>query len=107
MTVLRERVSWAKPRAATERRTSSDLTPEEQANVKTAIRFLAKRCGTYAKLAEAMGAKTATVQLAGSKRGAVSAGVALRVARAAGVPLEAVLAGRWPVAGSCPHCGRI
>ena len=107
MAVLKERVSWAKPRAATERRTSSDLTPEEQANVRTAIRFLAKRHGSYRKLSEAMGAKVATVQLAGSKRGAVSAGVALRVARASGAPLEDVLAGRWPIAGACPFCGRM
>ena len=106
MPVLRERVTWAKPRHPTERRTSSDLSPEEQANVRAAIRFLAKRFGAYAKLAQAMGAKRATVALAASKRGAVSAGVALRVARAAGVPLEAILSGAWPSATACPHCGR-
>ncbi|HXN30353.1 MAG TPA: hypothetical protein VN894_00770, partial [Polyangiaceae bacterium] len=43
MAVLRERVHWAKPRPATERRTASDLSPEEQTNVKAAVRFLAKR----------------------------------------------------------------
>lgn len=29
-----------------------------------------------------------------------------RAARLAGVPVEDVLAGRWPVEGACPHCGR-
>ena len=105
-TILRSRVAWTKPRPPTETRRSSDLTPEEQANAKAALRFLAKRHGTIAKLAEAMGAKPRTVKYALERRGRVSAGLALRAARVAGVPLEDVLAGRWPVTGTCPHCGR-
>jgi hypothetical protein len=105
MAVLRERVRWERERPQNETRHSSDLTPAEQENVRTAIRFLSKRHGTYRDLAMAMGAKRATVLLAGQK-GAVSAGIALRVARVAGVPLEDVLAGKWPVEGACPHCGR-
>ncbi|MDP8999889.1 MAG: hypothetical protein M3O46_07235, partial [Myxococcota bacterium] len=98
MAILREAKVWAKPRPKTERRTSSDLTPEEQTNVRTAIRFLVKRFGTYGKLAEAMGAKKRTVVYAAGKRGHVSAGVALRTARAGGVALEEMLSGRWPLA---------
>ncbi len=72
--------------------------------MRAALCFLAKRHGTLAKLAEAMRSKHGTVKLA--TRGAVSAGIALRAARLAGAPLEDVLAGRWPPAGACPHCGR-
>jgi hypothetical protein len=106
MAILTERRVWTKPRSATATRRSSDLTPEEQANARKAIRFLAKRFGTYRKLAEAIGAKRATVLLAGRTAGRVSAGIALRVARVAGVSLEDVLAGRFPADGACPYCGR-
>jgi hypothetical protein len=106
-TILRSRVAWAKPRDPTATRRSYDLTPEERTNASAAIRFLAKRHGTVGKLTLAMGAKRRTVLAAMSRRRcAVSAGLALRAARVAGVPLEDVLAGRWPVAGACPHCGR-
>jgi hypothetical protein len=105
-TILRERVVWTKTRPSNETRRSSDLTPEEQANVKTALRFLVKRHGTARKLAGAMKANFGTVAAAILARGTVSAGIALRAARVAGVPLEEVLAGRWPVSGACPHCGR-
>lgn len=104
-TILRSRLSWTKPRPPTETRRSSDLTPEEQSNTRTALRFLAKRLGTWEALAKAMGANRATVELA-ARRGTVSAGIALRAARVAGASVEDVLAGRWPVAGACPHCGR-
>jgi len=105
MAILTERKTWTKPKPANAVRRSSDLTPEEQAHVRVALRFLSKRFGTYQKLAEAMAAKRATVLLAG-RTGSVSAGIALRVARAAGVSFEDVLAGRFPTAGACPYCGR-
>ncbi|HLK41294.1 MAG TPA: hypothetical protein VKU41_31300 [Polyangiaceae bacterium] len=106
MPILTERVGWKRHRPPKETDASSDLSPEEQAHAKAAIRFLGKRFGSYGKLAEAMRAKRATVISAVSARGAVSAGVALRAARAADVPLEDVLAGRWPTATMCPYCGR-
>jgi hypothetical protein len=53
-TILRERVAWTKLRPSNETRRSSDLTPEEQANVRAALRFLVKRHGTTQKLADAM-----------------------------------------------------
>lgn len=106
MAILRERTSWRNPRPANETRRSSDLTPEEQKNVKAALRFLAKRHATTHKLAAAMGARYATVKAAIDPRRPVSAGIVLRAARLAGVPMEDVLAGRWPVDGACPHCGR-
>jgi DNA-binding XRE family transcriptional regulator len=105
MPILRERVRWERERPQNETRYSSDLTPAEKENVRAAIRFLAKRHGTYEKLAKAVGAKRKTLSSA-ALRGSVSAGIALRIARVAGVPLEDVLGGRWPVEGMCPHCGR-
>jgi hypothetical protein len=105
MAILRERVSYREARPANETRHSSDLTQDEQKNARAAIRFLAKRHGTYAKLAKAMGANLGTVRAA-TQRGIVSAGIALRVARVAGVSVEDVLGGRFPVAGACPLCGK-
>ena len=96
---------WERDRPQNETRHSSDLTPAEQANVRAAIRFLAIRHGNYRALAKAMGSKRGTV-LSTVRRGSVTAGIALRIARVAGVPLEDVLAGRWPVEGMCPLCGR-
>jgi hypothetical protein len=105
VTILRERVIWAKPRAQNETRRSSDLTPQEQANVQAAVRFMRARLGVT-KLAEALKTTTKTVKRASSVRGKPSAGLAIRVARLADVPVEDVLAGRWPVPGGCRHCGR-
>jgi hypothetical protein len=105
MAILTERKVWARPRPVNAARRSSDLTPAEQANVKTALRFLWKRYGTLHKLADAMGAKPGTVKLAMGRRGGVSAGIALRVARVAGVHVESLLVGSWPAVGACPYCG--
>lgn len=102
MPILRERISWSRPKV----QRGPDLSPDEQKAVKVALRFLAKRHGSVAKLAEAMAVKRATVQEATTARGAVTAGVALKAARVAGAPMEDVLAGRWPRAGACPYCGR-
>ena len=70
-------------------------------DAKAAIRFLAKRHGTYGALGKAMGAKVATVRCAAQRR-AVSAGVALRVARVAGVSFEEVLGGAVSSRGRLP-----
>jgi hypothetical protein len=104
--VLSEPKRWARPRDPAKPRHSSDLTPDEQANARLALRVLRLRYGSIAALAEALSAKHKTLSEALSRRGRPSAGLALRAARLAGVPTEDVLAGRWPVAGSCPHCGR-
>ena len=45
MTILRARTAWTKPRDPNATRRSSDLTPAEQNNVRTAIRFLRTRLG--------------------------------------------------------------
>ena len=105
MTVLSKRETWGKLRPQNETRRSSDLTPEEQKNVRAAIRFLRTRMGGNAKLAAALRANRASVDRGCLPNSRPSAGLALRVARVAGVPLEDVLQGAWPPAGACPHCG--
>lgn len=107
MAVLTERKTWrrARPPGADARRSACVLSPDEQANVRRALRFLAKRMGGWGKLARAMGSPKKTVYAA-LKR-AVSPGVALGAARIAWEPVEALLSGAWPAPGACPHCGRI
>lgn len=105
MAILRARVAWTKPRPPNETRRTSDLTPEEQANVRKAIHVLRRRIGSYEALAKALRVNLKTLAGYGSKR-APSAGIAIRAARLAGVPVDDVLTGAWPVPGSCPHCGR-
>jgi hypothetical protein len=104
MTILRERVKRTTPRDPTKTRRSSDLTPEEQANVRKALRVLRIRIGTNRQLAEAMGANLSTLRSA--IRTKVSGGIAIRAARVAGVPVDDLLTGKWPVPGCCPMCGR-
>ena len=104
MPILNERRTWRRPHPSDTPRNSSDLTPDEQVNIRVAVRFLRKRMGGMMQLASAMGSKLGT--LTAAMHLSVSAGIAVRVARAAGVPLEEILAGRWPAATTCAYCGR-
>jgi hypothetical protein len=108
MTILTMRESWRKPRSAGETRRSADLSPEEHANVRKALRFLVARLGGRAKVAASL--KVSVQALDGacySARKRPSAALAIRTARVAGVSVEDVLAGRFPIAGACPHCGLV
>jgi hypothetical protein len=87
-------------------RRSDDLTPEEYANVRLAIRFLRVRLGGAAKLATALRSKVKTIEKVCAVRGRPSAVLAIRAARLAGVQVEDVLSGAWPKKGACPICGR-
>ena len=104
--ILTERVTWKKPRPPNETRRSSDLTPEEQENVRTALKVLRIRFGGWERLGVAMRAKRQIVRHAAFTK-KPSAGIALRAARLAGVPLEDILSGRWPQKGACPMCGHV
>jgi hypothetical protein len=73
--VLSEPKRWARPRDPAKTRHSSDLTPEEQANAKAALRVLRLRHVTVPKLAEALAANVETVSAALSARGKPSAGL--------------------------------
>lgn len=83
----------------------SDLTAAEQTNVRTALKFLRLRCGTWVALAKVLG--VAELSLAGvmHSRKMVSASLTFRVARLAKVSVDDVLAGRFPAVGTCPYCG--
>jgi hypothetical protein len=82
----------------------SDLTAAEQTNVRTALKFLRSRCGTWAAVSTALrlGGTTACNVAGGAT---VSPLVAFRVARLANVSVDDVLTGRFPAPGTCPHCG--
>jgi hypothetical protein len=104
-TILTERASWRKPRPSNETRRSTDLTPDEQVAVRRALHVLRRRLGGWERLAKALRVKATTLTNYGSKR-APSAAVAIRAARLASVSVDELLAGRWPLDGACPHCGR-
>jgi hypothetical protein len=83
----------------------SDLTTQEQTNVRAALRYLRARCGTWDALAKALRFKLSSLaHVSGGKT--VSARLMLRVARLADISVDDLLAGRYPPAGTCPHCGR-
>lgn len=106
MPILTERTIWRRERPRNQTRRSSDLSLAEQENVRVALRFLHTRLGSWQRVAEAMKAHRPTLRDRMYGR-TVTGGLALRVARLAAVPLEDILTGRWPVAGTCPHCGRL
>jgi hypothetical protein len=82
----------------------SDLTKEEQVNVRTALRYLRARCGGWAPVSKALRFRgTTLVHVVGGQT--VSASLAVRVARLAGVSVDDVLTGRYPEVGTCPYCG--
>lgn len=83
----------------------TDLTKEEQTNVRTALKFLRTQSGTWATLGKALGLKRTTLSHVACGAKGVSASLAFRVAKLAGVTLEEVLTGMYPATGTCPHCG--
>jgi hypothetical protein len=76
----------------------SDLTAEEAKNARTAIRFLKARCG-IANLAKALRVDRSTLNYPPSPT------TVFRIAKLAGVGVDDVLTGKFPPAGTCPHCG--
>jgi hypothetical protein len=83
---------------------ASDLTTAEQTHVRAALRFLRARCGGWAPLAKALRFRERSLAKVGCGRVA-SASMAVRVARLAEVGVDDLLAGKYPPAGTCPHCG--
>ena len=105
MAILRERTVWKKS-AKTQTPRSTDLNAEEQENLRAALRVLVIRYRSWNRLAQAMGVLPRTVQKGSHRCGKPGAGLALRAARVAGTTVEEILAGKWPVPGACPYCGR-
>ena len=83
----------------------SDLTLQEQAHVRTALRFLRIRCGGMKQLAKALRCEHRTLENVLGGR-AVSASIAFRAARLAHVGVDELLGGKYPPPDTCPHCGR-
>jgi hypothetical protein len=83
----------------------SDLTATEQTHVRTALKFLRLRCGTWAAVSKALrlGKNSACNVAAGAN---VTPLVAFRVAQLAKVTVDDVLTGKFPAPGACPHCGQ-
>jgi hypothetical protein len=92
--------SWSRPR-----RRIAELTPEEQAGVRRALKALAIRYGTVKSLAKVMGCSTASINLAMRKPPSVA--LALLASRAAGVSISDVLGGKFPREDECPLCGHV
>lgn len=90
--------------AVTPLRVSGDLTAAEQKAMRTALRFLYTRCGTWAVAADALHLHEGTLRNVMSGR-PVSASLAVRVARFLGASIDDLLAGRYPPPGTCPFCG--
>jgi hypothetical protein len=86
----------------------SALTAQEQGHVRTALRYLHARSGTWLLVAKIVGGvKESTVSRVAQGHKAASSDVAVRVARAVKVAVDDVLSGRFPAPGACPHCGQI
>jgi hypothetical protein len=82
----------------------SDLTLTEQKHVRTVLRHLRRRVGTWATVAEALHFAPDTVRKVIGERDPVTASMAFRVARLAGVSVDDLLAGT-ALPGACPRCG--
>lgn len=82
----------------------SDLDEKEQNYVRTTMRHLRRRLGTWAAVADALRCSTVSVEKIAGGRRPVTASLALRVARVADVPMDDLLSGRY-LPGACPRCG--
>jgi hypothetical protein len=83
----------------------SDLTVTEQTNVRTALKFLRSRSGTWETVGKALRLAAETLNGVATGRRTVSPLIAFRIARLAKVPVDDVLTGQFPAPGTCPHCG--
>ena len=84
---------------------ASDLSTVEQANVRTALKFLRLQCGTWAVVAKALRFGEHTLSDVATGRKTPGPVLAFRVARLAKASVDDVLTGRFPAPGTCPHCG--
>jgi predicted PP-loop superfamily ATPase len=108
MAILRERVTWKKPKDPTPRALErlDELSPEQRANVRKAMDVMHIRFGGWPNVARAMkvGHKALVVAMKGPRK--PTAVLAVRVAQLAGVTVDDVLTGAFPKPGACPMCGR-
>jgi prepilin signal peptidase PulO-like enzyme (type II secretory pathway) len=81
------------------------LTAQEQENVRVALRFLRIRTGGWKVLSKVLGFAMGSMINVKKKRVPVSVNLAFQVSRLTMVPFDDLLAGKYPPAGACPHCG--
>jgi hypothetical protein len=85
-------------------RATLPLTTQEQAHVRTALRYFRTRFGSWVTVARAVHAKRATLRrIRGGGR--VRLYLARRVAILAAISLVDLREGRFPRAWTCPVCG--
>lgn len=85
----------------------SDLDQKEQEHVRSALRFLRRRLGTWATVADALRSAPKTIDNVVNGYNNVSASLAIRVARLAGVMVDDLLVGKFLPPGACPNCGHV
>jgi hypothetical protein len=84
---------------------SADFTEKERAHIRAALHFLHLRAGRWEPLGRALRFNPSSLRNVANGHKAASATVVLRIAKFAGVGLDDVISGRFPAAGTCPHCG--
>lgn len=84
---------------------ATDLTTQEQASVRAALRFLRVRCGGWASVSKVLKFKDTSLSAVAIGCKAPSMLLTLRIARFAKVGIDDLLAGRFPAPGTCPMCG--
>lgn len=83
----------------------TDLTENEQKNVRTALRFLWRKLGAWQALAAVLHYAGDTLEKVVNERRPVTATLALHLAFFLKIPVEDLLAGKYTPAGTCPYCG--
>lgn len=85
----------------------SDLDAKEQQHVRTALRLLRNRLGTWVSVADGLNMNSSNLEktVRGGQR--VSASLAIRVARLLNVMIDDLLVGRFLPPGACPNCGHV
>lgn len=84
----------------------SDLDETEQRHVRTALRFMRTRLGTWASVAEALRMSPRTLEKVTGNKGRVTASIAIRVARLTGATIDDIISGNY-LPGACPRCGHV
>lgn len=107
MAILTERKTWKRERSefSKQRKSRSTLTPEQQYNVRRALRHLLRQHGNRReKLAAAMAMSIDGYQKARSPSRPQTPRLALIVARVAGCSVDDILTAKWPPPVVCPRC---
>jgi hypothetical protein len=82
-----------------------DLTIEEQARGRAALKFARTRAGGWDAVAKGTRLSRKTLEHVAYGR-TVTATVVVRLARFVGVPVDSIIDGTWPPPGVCLHCGQ-